>query len=68
MVGSSTTSTVMHKGIEKGRLNYSGALFLCSSLTYVLVSFLSVDTPFPIGEAIPSFADTPQQAGGRYIR
>ena len=28
MVGSSTTSTVMHKGIEKGRLNNSGALFL----------------------------------------
>jgi len=53
MVGSSTTSTVMHKGIEKGRLNYSGALFLCSSLTYVLVSFLSVDTPFPIGVSVP---------------
>jgi hypothetical protein len=53
MVGSSTTSTVMHKGIEKGRLNYSDALFLCSSLTYVLVSFLSVGTPFPIGVSVP---------------
>lgn len=47
-------------------------LFLSAYCYWKNAEFLSVGTPFPIvegrGEAIPSFADTPQQAGGRYIR